>query len=78
MSHSATRPPGINAHFAEVGTYQFGIRVPLPGEVGVDAAGAKSVGDPAGPVLLHRPKICGAGDCMRAIAGVSRARGVRG
>ena len=27
----ALRARGINAHFAEVGTYQFGIRVPLPG-----------------------------------------------
>jgi hypothetical protein len=27
----ALRARGINAHFAEVGTYQFGIRVSLPG-----------------------------------------------
>ena len=27
----ALRARGINAHFAEVGTYQFGVRVTLPG-----------------------------------------------
>jgi hypothetical protein len=27
----ALRARGINAHFAEVGTYQFGVRVSLPG-----------------------------------------------
>jgi hypothetical protein len=27
----ALRALGINAHFAEVGTYQFGVRVTLPG-----------------------------------------------
>ena len=27
----ALRARGVNAHFAEVGTYQFGVRVSLPG-----------------------------------------------
>jgi hypothetical protein len=57
----------------------------------VDAAVAKRVGDSAGPVLLHCPKICAAGECRGTIAGAkeplvdarsllrpSRLPGVRG